>query len=267
MARRTSNAAGTQSVERTVALLRELAGTGIRGARLVDLAARVGIEYPTAHRIVGCLVQQRLVTKDPLTRHYSLGPLVYELGLAAKPRVDLREVCEPMLHRLAGKTGDTIFLNIRSGLDAVCVDRREGNCPIKALVYEIGARRPLGIGAGGLALLMPLPWAEIQHVIRQNTPRFAAYGKLSVPYMLATLKRAHDCGYVIASNVLVQGVTSVALPFGGSHGLALAAVTVSTVSSRMPVSRQRELADQLRAETSAIESAWGAPGKPLERAA
>lgn len=253
MGRQPPNVAGTQSVERTVALLRELATTGIRGTRLVDLAARTQIEYPTAHRILQCLVQHRLIEKDPLTRRYSLGPLVYELGLAARPRTDLREVCEPMMQRLAERTGDTVFLNVRSSLDAVCIDRREGSYPIKAWVYEIGARRPLGVGAGGLALLMRLPWPEIQQVVKQNASRLTAYGKLSTQSVLAALKRARDNGHVVTSGVVVPGVTSVALPFGGRYGVPWAAVTVSSISSRMPAPRQRELAMLLLEEIGSIE--------------
>jgi DNA-binding IclR family transcriptional regulator len=253
MARQHPNVAGTQSIERTVALLRELATTSRHGNRLVDIAARTQIEYPTAHRMLQCLLQLRLVEKDPLTRRYCLGPLVFELGLAATPRVNLREVCEPMMGRLAEKTGDTVFLNVRSALDAVCIDRREGGYPIKALVYEVGARRPLGVGAGGLALLMRLPWQEIQHIVTQNGGRLAAYGRLSTQSVLAALKRARDSGYVSTASVIVPGVASVALPFAGEHGLPWAAVTISTVSSRMPAARQRELVGLLRAEISEIE--------------
>lgn len=250
---KSSALAGTQSIERTVALLRELATGGAQGYRLIDLATRTRIGYPTAHRMVQCLLRQGLVERDPLTRRYSLGPLLYELGLAAKPRIDLRELCEPMMGRLAEKTGDTVFLNIRSGLDAVCIDRREGTYPIKVFVYEVGARRPLGLGAGGLALLLPLPWTEIQQIVRKNASRLTAYGRLSPESILAGLRRARENGHIVISNVLVSGITSVAIPFGGSGGLPQAAVTISTISARLPVTRQQEILEDLKKATAALE--------------
>ena len=76
---------GTQSVERTVAILKELATYGSKGARVSVLAASLGLEYPTAHRIIRCLVSQRMVEKDHANLRYSLGPLVYELGLGVLP--------------------------------------------------------------------------------------------------------------------------------------------------------------------------------------
>lgn len=248
-----SRTSGTQSIERTVTLLREIATTGKSGARLVDLVARTRLEYPTAHRILRCLVEQQLVEKDPGTRRYSLGQLTYELGLAATPRANLREICEPMMRRVAEKTGDTVFLNIRSGLDAVCIDRREGTFPIKTLVYEVGARRPLGVGAGGAALLMMLPMGEIEDIVAANAPRLAAYGKLTPQSLLATLRRAREQGYMVTGNIVLKGVSAVALPFGGHHGVPWAAVSVATVSSRLPPARQRELAALLCSEIETIE--------------
>ncbi len=227
----------------------------IHGTRLIDLAARTKLRYPTAHRILQCLVKQGLVEKHLGTRCYSLGPLLYELGLAATPRTNLKNICEPFLSRLAEITGDTVFLNVRSGLDAVCIDRREGTFPIKALVYEIGVRRPLGVGAGGLALLMKLAWADIQQIVKDNATRLPSYGRLTSQAVLTALKRARETGYVVTSNVVVSGVTSVALPFSGRQGVPWAAVTVSSVSSRMPPSRQRELAALLDSEIQGMEKA------------
>ncbi|MBI2227131.1 MAG: IclR family transcriptional regulator [Betaproteobacteria bacterium] len=244
---------GTQSIERTVSLLRELATMGIHGARLVDLASRVNLEYPTAHRILRCLVEHKLVEKHAETRRYALGPLVFELGLAAIPRTNLREICEPMMRCLAEQTGDTVFLNVRSGLDAVCIDRREGSFPIKTLVFEVGSRRPLGVGAGGAALLMMLPWNEIEEIVTANAPRMDAYGKLSSQRVIETLKQARKLGYLVTNNVVVKDVSSVALPFAGHGSLPWAAVTVATVSSRLPVSRQREVAGLMRSEIQKTE--------------
>ena len=254
MAKKTdSRNTGTQSIDRTVLLLREIATMGIHGARLVDLAMRTKLEYPTAHRMLRSLVEHKLVEKDSDTRRYSLGPLVYELGLAATPRVNLRQICEPMMRNLTEHTGDTVFLNIRSGLEAVCIDRREGSFPVKTLVYEVGSRRPLGVGAGGAALLMSLPWEEIEEIVAANAARLQSYGKLTAQSLIATLRRAREVGYLVTGNIVIKGVSAVALPFAGHSGLPLAAITVAAVSSRLPPSRQRELAGIMRSEIQKTE--------------
>src|SRR3989304_4526478 len=90
-------------------------------------------------------------------RRAGMGQRAFELGLAAAPRFNLPDMFRPSLHRIAEKTGDTVFLTARSGNDSVCIDRKEGSFPIKTFTLEVGARRPLGAGAGGPAALMLLP--------------------------------------------------------------------------------------------------------------
>ena len=244
---------GTQSVERTIALLKELAIFGAQGARVAELASRLDLEYPTAHRIIRCLVDQRMVEKDENTLRYSIGPLVYELGLCAPPKMHLRELCDPIISRIAEKTGDTVFLNVRSGLDALCIDRKEGSFPIKTLIIDIGNRRPLGFGAAGIALLMRLSEEELAKVVTANAPRLQAYGNPSPRSIVALVKRSKVMGYVFTEDVVVPGVSAISLPFGGYDGIPLAAISVTSVSLRMPHSRHRKLASFLESEIRVLE--------------
>ena len=60
------------------------------------------------------------------------------------------------MRRLAERTQDTVFLSARDRDEAVCLERVIGDYPIKTLTLSIGDRRPLGVGAGSLALLSAL---------------------------------------------------------------------------------------------------------------
>ena len=141
------------SLKRGVRLLRLLATAGAGGSALTELAAQAGLPHPSAHRVLKQLQAERLVEHHPDTRRYRLGPLAFELGLAASTQFDMRDLCEAAMQRLASVSADTVYLVGRSGFDAVCLHRVEGAFPIRTLVLEVGSRRPLGVGAGGLAVL------------------------------------------------------------------------------------------------------------------
>ena len=66
-------ATGTQSLERAVALLREVASHGNRGARLTDLVADSGFSKATVRRLLVSLVRESLLEQDESTRRYYLG--------------------------------------------------------------------------------------------------------------------------------------------------------------------------------------------------
>lgn len=250
----TNRIAGTQSLERAIGLLREIATFGRDGARASDLILRCKMEYPTAHRILKSLVEQEVIVKDVATRRYFLGQLVYELGLAVEPRLDMRVHCDAMTSSLADSTGDTIFLNVRSRRDVVCVDRKLGSYPIKTLVFDIGNRRPLGIGAAGIALLMPYPEDEVEEIVRENSIRFARYGKPGAGQIIAMVKRAQEIGYVATDDIVVPGVRAVSLPFGGNGDVPPSAVSVASVTPRLPRSRVGELVDLIRGAIARLET-------------
>jgi len=254
---------GTRSIERTVQLLREIARFGRRGARLSDLVMATQLGYATAHRILKCLVDQELAEKDLRTRRYSLGQLIYELGLGATPKVNLREICEPIVSCIAERTGDTVFLHVRSGLDVLCIDRKEGMSPIKTHVFDIGSRRPLGVGAGGIALLAALPQDEVEEIVNTIAPRLLPW-RVTPKRVLIMVARAKRDGYVATEGAVVKWVNAVSVPFGGQNGLPQATITIATIPPRLPSSRQHELVAMLRAGIREIErlaKEFSSPGR------
>ncbi len=248
------NSSGTQSIQRAALLLRLLTAHHRTGMRLVDLYRKAGLERPTTHRILQGLIAERMVQQDQATKRYSLGPLVYEMGLAAAPRSPLRDICHRHLGELAEVSGDTVFLTARSGLDGVCLDRAEGAYPVKVFVLEVGRRRPLGVGGGGLAILSALGPVECDRVLRANAERlverFPRYDEAQVRH---TIARARDTGHTLYDVVEVPGIRTLAMPIVGSGGEPVAAVSISTMAQRMEPARLDELLPAMRRAVAVIE--------------
>ena len=255
-------APGTQTIQRASLLMRLLASRSRGGLRLADVVRDSGLEHPTAHRLLKGLMAEGLVVQDAGSRRYLLGPLVYELGLAAAPQFSLPDICRPSLQRIAEKTGDTVFLTARSGNDSVCIDRREGSFPIKTFTLEVGARRPLGAGAGGLALLMLLPEQAVDEIVRANAARFGSYNNLTVPLLLKALKRSRALGYALNDIHNTTGATTLSLPIVNRYGDPFAAISIGAISSRMTDERQKELVPILRKEVRVIETAMRETTQP-----
>ena len=248
-----TKASGTQTIQRASLLVRLIASRSRTGMRLAEIVQHCHLERPTAHRILKCLVDEGFLMLDAGTRHYFLGPLIFELGLASSPQFNLVDLCRPSLQRIAEQTGDTVFLSVRSGHDSVCIDRKEGSFPIKALTLEVGARRPLGVGAGGLALLMLLSDEAADEIVRANATRLGSHHKLTVPALQKMLKRSRQLGYALNDSHVVAGATTLGLPIVNRYGNPFAALSIAAISSRMTPPRQAQLVAMLRTEIAAIE--------------
>src|SRR5690606_31504153 len=102
---------------------------GKRGLALTEISSRSALPHPTVHRLLKQLNSEGLSFQHDETRRYLLGPVAYELGLAAAEIFDLRHVCRPALEKVSAETEDTSYFVMRSGFDAVCIDRVEGTFP------------------------------------------------------------------------------------------------------------------------------------------
>ncbi|MGH1569551.1 IclR family transcriptional regulator [Methylobacterium sp. P31] len=248
---------GTQSIARAVRILKLLAQCAPRGLRLVDLAEELQLERPTAHRLLKVLISEGLLVRDTRSRLYTLGPLVFELGLASTHQFNLRAICAPVLERLAAETGDTSFLFVRSGSDAVCLSRVQGAYPIQTPVVPIGSRQPLGVSAGGLALLSCLPEDDKTRVLKEIGAQLHNYGSLDVQELRRLCAEARSVGYAHIAGRAVPGVSALGLPIRNPRGNAVAAITVATTQARMTDKRVADLLPMLRRASEQIAQLIG----------
>jgi DNA-binding IclR family transcriptional regulator len=246
---------GTQTIHRCAALLRLITTHQRTGLRLVDLYQSVKLTRPTTHRILQALVAEGFVRQDERSKRYFLGSLVYEMGMAAAPPLDLRDICQPFLQRIAVETGDTVFLTIRSGLDGVCIARAEGAYPVKVFVLDVGRRRPLNIGGGSQAYLSALPDDEIERIWLANRDRvIAGFPRFDLNRMWQRIAQARCDGYLMSDVIEIADVSSMAVPILGVAGRPLGALSISALRSRFSGTALGNKANVLRDAVQAIQA-------------
>ena len=241
---------GTQSIERVVHMLRVVASRGRNGMRLGDVTAATGLPSSTCFRMLQRLELEGMVERHPVTRKYALGPLLYELGLLARPRFHLAQRCEDTLASLAERTQDTVYLSERRGLEAVCSARALGDFPIKALTLDVGIRRPLGVGAGGLAILCAMPAGEADEIIEAQSDRYPKMSTLSAERVRAAVAEGRERGFAFLDAAVFPGTAAVGVAIPGIAPMA--AISVAAISSRLDESRRLQVAAELQQHASLL---------------
>ena len=153
-------------------------------------------------------------------------------------------------------TEDSVLLSVRSGNESVCVDREVGNFPIRANYLDIGSRRPLGVGAGSLALLAWLPDAEIEAVLSVVEPRLGQFPKVSRKWIEGEIQKSRDRGYTLFLNMLVDRMGGVGVPVIGPEGKPIAALAIAALSDRIS-SRLESMVEMLKREADVVADVKG----------
>jgi len=239
-------------VHRTVALLRLLATADESGLRLKDIADAVGLPRPTVHRILASLIAEGMVERNDAAKAYRLALDFFVLAARAGNPMNLRELCRPVLLRLAGSLGETIFLLVRSGFDAVCIDRTAGLLPIRSFTGDIGGSVMLGIGQGSMAILAHLTRAEQDEVIRYNLSRIREFSGFDEAFLRAEIARVRALGYSDGAQGLIPGMAGLGVPILTPDGRAVAALRVGSTTDRMTPARNAVIAEMLLGEARQI---------------
>lgn len=245
-------ATGPGGVARAFALLRLVGDGHPRGLRLSEIADRAGLPRPTVHRTLRALAAEHAVAFDPRGKRYTLGLGLLVLGARAGGAHGLRDLASAPLLRLTASLGETLFLLVRNGYDAVCIDRSAGPLPVRSFTGDIGGRVPLGIGQAATAILAFLPAAEQDEVIRYNLPRVSEFGGPDEASLRAELAQVRRDGYCGGASGLIPGMAGVGAPIRDHEGRAVAAISVGTTVDRLTPERRGVIAEMLMREAAAI---------------
>ncbi len=242
---------GAQSVRRTISILRAVSTHNDDGARLAKIARHVALPPPTVHRILSVLIEENFVSFDPVSKLYHMGAELYAMGENTR-LCSIRDRYQTAVRRITEQTGDATYLVIRSGYDGVCIDRQLGATRVQVLGYDIGERRPLGMGAAGQALLAFLPEHERAAVLAANGPRYMKYYNVHVDEVRSWIQQGLEKKYTYSACKITQDAVGVGAPIFNRAGHVVAAISTAGISARMTPDRCTKNSAIIIAEIAAI---------------
>jgi IclR family acetate operon transcriptional repressor len=235
--------AGTQAIGRAVAVLR-LCIEAEGDVQVTEIVNRLGLTPGTAHRVVGALAAEGLLTRNPATDGYYLGSTAILLGQAAQRALGADRAM-PLLKQLNAETNESVNLVVRDGDESVVVLRVPSTHPLRFEQHP-GARFPLYSTASGKALMSVAEDAEAYIAgLPPQLPRVTANTCATPAELAADLARTRERGYSVDNEENVEGVSSIGAPVFNAHGRVHAAVVVQVPTVRLPATRIRELAPRL----------------------
>lgn len=244
---------GTQSLSRGIKLLRMVATRPQFGWRLSDLAVALKQDKSTVHRMLACMVEERLVEQRASDKHYLPGPLMFELGLALPDQQQFQRRAEVLVEAFARSMAGIGMLLLRSGNDYVC-SVRAGSLKLAGMMLEPGTRRPLFTSVGGIAILQTLPPQQAQDILRDNvTQEIARRGPARLDALLKMRERSDRHGFGVNLGDVAVGVHSFAVPVHGSRGDAIAGLCLSGTPELFGEERIEDVRQALLEAASKLE--------------
>jgi len=180
-----------------------------RRLSLTALAGRAELPVPTAHRLVGELVEWGALARST-SGEYVVGRRLWDVGLLAPVQTGLRELASPYLHDLYGATLATVHLAVRDGNQVLYLDRLSGHASVP-VVSTIGSRLPMHATGVGKVLLAHAPPA-VQADVLAHLTRVTPYTVIQPGTLRRQLARVIRDDYATTTEEMSLGACSVGVP-------------------------------------------------------
>ncbi len=241
-----------QVIERMMQLLDVLSQHTVP-ATLKQLATATQLHPSTAHRILGVMVDNRLVDRiEPGT--YRLGIRLVELGSLVKSRISVRQEALPHMQELHRALGETVNLSVRRNDEVVYIERTaEGNTMMR-VVQIIGAHAPLHITAvGKIFLAADTPQRVAEYAVRTGLPRYTDNTLTDAQALARELDDIRGRRYAFDNEEAERGVCCVGAGIYNDEGQLVAGLSVSAPTERF----RKTWADAVRQAAEQISRAVG----------
>src|SRR4051794_32541746 len=247
--------AGSQTLDRALAVLLEVGASGERGLSLAECTAILGYSKPTTHRMLRTLARRGFLrTNDQ--GHYTLGIANLRLGMDFLEQLDLRREALPVLRRLADRTAETAHLGVLDGADVVYIEKVESPQAVR-MVSRIGHTMPACSTGIGKAILAYLPQAELEALLPERLERRTPRTITSRRELLRNLAGVRDRGYATDDGENEEAIRCVGAPVFDHPGAVCAAISVGGPSSRLTAGRFADLGGLARDAAREISTRIG----------
>jgi len=252
------SAAPVGSVARALALLDAVAESD-GGARVNELARRIGVNPSTASRLLGTLEAGGLVEREP-GGPYRLGLKLVALSDRVLGQLDVREQARPWLIWLVEETGETATLSVPGGGEAITVDFVPSASSVVSLA-RLGRPSVAHATAAGKVMLAFGPRASARPDV--PTADLTAFTERTItdPEVLAKeLERIRSAGVAEAVGEREPDLNALAAPVRGRGGELVAILGLQGPAARLPAATRQSLKVPLQRAAGELGQSLGGAG-------
>ncbi len=194
-----------RAVERALAIF-DAFDSQHQSLSLLEIGERIAMPKATTFRLVNTLQNSGFLVRLEDQR-YCLSLKILRLAGLVKSTLGIRDTARPIMGEVCRATGETVTLNIRSGIERICIDVVDTPSPLMTIVRP-GEHVSLLYGATARLLLAYAGEDEIDTII-QSTP---GVNKRDIPALKAALAEIRRLGYSCTTGQRIPGVTAISVP-------------------------------------------------------
>lgn len=244
--------AGT--VEKALKVL-ELLSTYDNPVRLAELSRALGMNKSTTYRMLETMGQYGFVQQDEPNGRYMITTKLWEIGVRAFQRLDIRAMGRPYLEEIVRAVQETAVLAIIDSEEVVIIEKCESSRPVQAF-SQLGSRSPVHCSSLGKAFLM----IDAKRKLKGLASPLVTFTKntvVTLPALEAEIDLAVRNGVAVAFDEFHEGISGAAAPVLGVDGAVHAVIGVTLPTMRATGKDFDQVKEAIRIQAEKFSTALG----------
>lgn len=247
---------GIQALDRALDVLEALAAHD--GLTLTELADYLGQSTATMHRVLATLEERHYVENNPKRQEWFIGPETFRLGSSFMRNTNIVERSRSAMRDLMNQTGETSNLGIERDGVVLFISQVETHETIRAF-FPPGTKSPLHASGIGKALLSSFDDERMDAFVKAaRFTRFTDKTIANAQQLREAVLQTRHWGYALDDEERTVGMRCVAASILNSYGEAVAGISVSGPTLRMPDAKVREIGSLVSAAAREVSKRLGA---------
>ena len=244
-----------RSVSRAVEVLREF--SAVEELTLKEIASRTDTHPTTIYHLVQTLVDEAILSRDPQSKRYRLGPGLLSLVPPSVRTSTLLQAAEGAAYECAQATGFDVWVGVLESDRIYYIARVDGANALK-LHMPLLKLQPAHAVSPGRVILSGFPRERArallqQHALRKLTPSTCT----DLEALLDAVDTAREEGWAEVVEEHIIGASDIAVPIHGRGGVVLASLSIGAPSHVFDRDHRRAVLPSLLRAASVIGGALG----------
>ncbi|WP_282606397.1 HTH-type transcriptional regulator BhcR [Pelagibius sp. Alg239-R121] len=252
---KTTQTSSVQALDRALGLLELLADE--EGLTLSELAQRADMAPSTTHRLLSTLQGRHFVDLDEETSQWQIGVKTFQIGSTFARHRKLVTMGRGIMRALMETCEETVNLAIEDEGDVVFISQFESHSPMRAF-FRPGHRGAIHASGIGKALMATWEEGAVRKLVRKKQlVGFTDKTHRDAGSLLADLERIRDRGWSVDDEEHTLGMRCIAAPIFNEYGEAIAGVSVSGPTIRIPDDRVDRIGPEVQHAADRITDSIG----------
>ena len=220
-----------------------------------EISQKLGYHKATTSRILLTLTERGFLRQNPLTKKFTLGHAIHELGLALTDSLsnNFVQIAKPYIDALRDKVDETITLELWSGDQTVMTYIAENGRPVR-VAGRVGDRLPFYAAAGSKAILSFVAPHRLDALLQQELNRMTPTTVTDPEHFKEQLLKFRQQGFAVDYEEIDVGICAIGVPIFNHENRSFAAVVVVTPTQRLDDSPNSPTVMALKQTAKAIST-------------